>query len=103
MEKNYWNNIKKELVILLDIIRNHLDGDSIDAVEHYIKHDEFEIAFEGLFIEIMKMEKAPNLDYNIYLKLGKKLKLDEESVIDPFFWENFINFIRLSKSSNLEE
>jgi len=36
-------------------VRSELDDESIKTVEHYIQYDEYEMAFEVLFIEIMKL------------------------------------------------
>lgn len=74
-------------------VRSKLDAKSIKFVEHYIKHAEYEMAFEGLFIEIMKIEDVPKIDLIKSRKVAKLLKLDEESVFDDGFWNKFEQYI----------
>lgn len=46
------NNLLRRL---LDANKPNLDLKSIDAVLHYLDHDEYEMAFEGLFIDLMTL------------------------------------------------
>lgn len=40
-------------------VQPNLDKESIDAIKHYLEYGEYEMAFEGLFIEIMKLSLKP--------------------------------------------
>ena len=95
-------NIKEETILinaehllqkLLDQNFERLDAETMEAVQHYLDHSEYEMAYEGLFIELMKLDnKHKNIDYGIYTDLGKKLKLDVESVFDSGFWGKYIKY-----------
>lgn len=52
------------------------------------------MAFEGLFIDLIKSQKiASDKDLNVYVELGKKFNLEEDSVFDGYFWPKFTAFI----------
>jgi len=71
-----------------------LDEDTVDAVRHYVIHDEYEMAFEGLFIEIMNLIKVPGIDFQKSREIALLLKLDKETVFDHNFWGKFDKYIR---------
>ena len=78
---------------LIELCRAKLDSETIDAVQHYIKHDEFEMAFEGLFLDILIMDYWPEgLNIDNYCRVGYKLCLSTESVFDVNFWEKLMLF-----------
>jgi hypothetical protein len=52
------------------------------------------MAFEGLFIEIMKLKVVPKFDLLECRKIGIFLKLNEDSVFDYDFWIKFDNFCK---------
>ena len=93
MEKDNWEYIKSFIQTLLLEVK--LDRESIEAINHYLEHDEYEMAFEGLFIEIMKLEEVPKIDFVESMKVGRKLKLNEESIFDFEFWKKFETFIKI--------
>lgn len=80
--------------IILKTVHSKLDKEAIDFVQHYIEHDEYEMAFEGLFIEIMKLEEIPKIDLFKSKEIGKSLKMNEESVFDFDFWNKFDNYVK---------
>lgn len=88
-----WKYIKEKLKVFLSLVNSKLEKSLIDHIEHYIKHDEYEMAFELLFTEIIKFENLSLIDYKKAEEIGKLLKLDEETVFDPNFWGKFISFI----------
>ncbi len=92
MNKEDWNNIEEFIKKTLEIVRRELNQESIEGVEHYLNHDEYEMAFEGLFIEIMKLKKLPELDMKESEEVALRLKLDEESIFDANFWDKFKTF-----------
>ncbi|CUI04752.1 hypothetical protein [Massilia antarctica] len=58
----------------------HLDAESKDFVRHYLDHDEYKMAFEGLFLELIAtgtFHSSENLA--VYVALGKALNLDSRS------------------------
>src|SRR5688572_3411762 len=75
----------------------NLNAHSQKAIAHYIHHDEYEMAFEGIFIDLMEAGRISS-DRNLeeYEQLGKKLNLDKESVFDGDFWDKFVRFIESS-------
>jgi hypothetical protein len=89
-----WEYIKESLKAILSLVDSKLEKSLIDHIEHYIKHDEYEMAFEVLFTEIIKFENLSLIDYKKVKEIGKLLKLDKETVFDPNFWGNFISFIK---------
>ncbi len=46
---------KKLINELIDKNNEYLDTESKEAILNYIEHDEYEMAFEGLFIELIKL------------------------------------------------
>jgi hypothetical protein len=70
-----------------------LDTESIQSIEHYINCDEYEMAFEILFLEIITNKLAIE-DKTEALNIGKQLKLDEESVFDINFWGRFEQYLK---------
>ncbi len=65
-----------------------LDQETRDSVSHFLAHDEYEMAYEGLLIEMIKSNYKPSREEaDEYLKIGKALGLDKESVFDPDFWK----------------
>lgn len=42
------SDVRKQIVTMLERYSQELDGESKKAVQHYIQHDEYEMAFEGL-------------------------------------------------------
>jgi hypothetical protein len=77
----------------LQTVRAEFNDESINGVEHYVVHAEYEMAFEILFIEIMKLHKYPLIDFQRSWEAGLSLKLNKESVFDPFFWDKFKSYI----------
>jgi hypothetical protein len=70
---------------------NLLSNEDIKEVKHYFNHSEYEIAFEGLLIELIKLEKYPK-DFNFleWKALGEHFKLDKEFVFDETIWKEFL-------------
>jgi hypothetical protein len=84
-----------------------LTNEAIEAIMHYLSHDEYEMAFEGLLIELINIGQYPTsfifLDWK---ELGEHYELDKESVFDELIWEKFIQWCESfsdPKSSSNEE
>ncbi|MCG2617848.1 hypothetical protein LZZ85_26340 [Terrimonas sp. NA20] len=66
--------------------------ESADFVCHYLSHDEYEMAFEALFIEVMKLKSPPLIDLKMANEIAIFLRLNEETVFYPNFWPDFEKF-----------
>ncbi len=92
-EINY-NKIHKAILSLLDIYSDILDADTYNAVMHYLQHGEYEMAFEGLFIDLINANfEIQKIDIDYYFTLGKKLSLNKISIFDYEFWKKFERYI----------
>ncbi|WP_207513119.1 hypothetical protein [Longitalea luteola] len=78
---------------VLSVVASNLEKDLIDFVKHYLYHAEYEMAFEGLFIAIMNFDTVPVIDWRRSIEVGKKLKLDVESIYDENFWTRFSKYV----------
>jgi len=96
MQDENWKYTKEYIQHILSLVQPKLNNDSFESVNHYLKYDEYEMAFEGLFLEIMKMQEIPKIDFYKSREIGEFLKLNEESVFDFEFWEKFENFLAIN-------
>jgi hypothetical protein len=78
---------------VLSIVTPNLEKDLITFVKHYLYHAEYEMAFEGLFIAIMKFDTVPVIDWRKSIEIAKKLKLNMESIYDENFWARFNKYV----------
>ena len=88
-----WNSIKKYIEDTLCFVQNELDDNAVEAVRHYLENAEYEMAFEGLIIEIMNLKYRPAIDWDECRKVGIELGLNQDSVFKIDFWERFENYI----------
>ena len=59
-------------------------------VRHYVAHGEYEIALEGLVLELIQAGERPSpFDYARWSALIVELGLQEESALVGDFWERF--------------
>lgn len=72
--------------------RANLGPETIEGVEHYLQHGEYEMAFEGLCMDLMRGELLVPEDIPSCLKLAKAFRLEEESVFTGNFWETLIGY-----------
>lgn len=73
----------------------HLDTQSQEVVRHYLDHDEYEMAFEGLFLDLIAHGSITSCDkLDVYLALGRSLNLEKESVLDGQFWPKLMRFVQ---------
>ena len=85
---------QKKTELLLQQCEGILCAEAADDVRHYIEHGEPEMAFEGLFIELMRIGRVPeSVDKKSCVKLGEYLNLDVETVLDDDFWIKFTEFL----------
>ena len=92
-ELNYLQNAELMISNLLSASEVKLDKESVNNIKHYLNHSEYEMAFEILFLELMKLNEKPKFNVESYKELAVKLKLNEESVFEPDFWNRFEKFL----------
>ena len=93
-DTEFWTVVDQFLRMLLNQFTDDLDDESIDAVLHYLEHDEYEMAFEGLFIELIKVNAVLSVeDANKCLKIGENLGINKDSVFDMNFWQKLNTFL----------
>ena len=74
--------LKDRVLAIYGRARPTLDESTKAAVEHYLDHDEFEMAFEGLCIEMVKCGSLSRDDAVPFIELATALGLDTEASFD---------------------
>jgi hypothetical protein len=69
--------------------RADLDAESVEVIGLYLDNREYEMAFEGLFLELIKSGKTIKLNASECMSMARQLKLDKETVFDYQFWSKF--------------
>jgi len=96
--KTDWNQIDKFIRYALVQVESFLEPEVINSVKHFLDHAEFEMAFEGLFIEIMKLDAIPKIDMVQSKKVAEQLRLNEETIFDFKFWNKFERYISVNNN-----
>ena len=79
----------------LALCRTRLPIEAIQDVEHWLQHDELELAFESLGLSIMRERVVLGSEERMILfPLGPLLGLDRESVLSASFWEDVSPLLR---------
>lgn len=94
MEEDEWTNVKHFIQRTLKEVESRIGQQSIDSINHYVDHDEYEMAFEILFLIIMELKDFPKIDLLKSKQMAEFLKLNEETVYDTDFWNSFISYIQ---------
>lgn len=94
MDEAHYAYIESYIRSVMFLVQSELASDTAHTIHHYLAHSEFEMAFEGLFIEVMQLPYVPKLDFSESRKVGELLELDQETVFDVDFWNKFRNYIR---------
>ncbi len=90
-----WENISKEIKKILSVCQLYLSQETIDAAMHYIHHDEYEMAAEGLLLDIMELNPIPDcLKKEDCMKLAIACGLNHEVVFCSDFWKKITEFCR---------
>lgn len=90
-----YSEICEAIVALLKMHAGILEPDTYSSVMHYLEHGEYEMAYEGLFIDLIAANFQPqNIDLENYLRIGIKLKLNKESVFKGDFWGYLKDYIK---------
>ncbi|MET3195190.1 hypothetical protein [Bacillus sp. OAE603] len=70
-----------------------LDTEAIKEVRHYYNQGEYEMAFEGLLIELIQIRKYPKgFIFHDWKGLGEVYNLNNESVFDASIWSKFLKW-----------
>ena len=94
LSKHHWLQAEKSIGELLTKFPKHLDLETIRFVKECLTHREYEMAFEGLFIELIDAEIVlSEAEKERYFTLGQDLGLNIESVFDDGFWNAFSKFV----------
>lgn len=89
---NELSSIKNYIYSILD--NKDLTDETKEAVEHYITHSEYEMAFEGLFLDLIEQKITLSKEEKQQaLIFAKSLKLDAETVFSHTFWADFLSYI----------
>ncbi len=84
------NSLCKRLENYIALSESLISEDGLQEVKHFFEHDEYEMAFEGLVIELMTINKYPEqYNYEEWKNMALKFGLDKESVFDGEFWNKF--------------
>jgi hypothetical protein len=87
------HNSEKQLEKLIIVAQTLVQSDGLEGVMHYLEHGEYEMSFEGLVIELMKLEVYPDgFNFSEWKELGLQFRLNEESVFDNDFWNKFLEW-----------
>lgn len=82
MKTTYEREFETCVHALYQQARPMLDESARAAVEHYLGHDEFEMAFEGLCIELVKSNLLSREDAAPFIQLAMAIGLDTEASFD---------------------
>ncbi|MFD9897357.1 hypothetical protein [Mesorhizobium sp. NPDC059025] len=69
------------------------DGEAKEEIDRLLANREYEMAFEGFFLELIALKRQINLDPDRCRELGRALGLDRHSVYDAEFWQKFENYL----------
>ncbi|MDQ2697156.1 MAG: hypothetical protein M3Z21_17600 [Pseudomonadota bacterium] len=87
-------SIAEDLNTLIASCRPYISKEGGDLAQHYLEHDELELAFEALFLDLIEAHHIPpSLNINKWRNIGIHLHLHEESVLEGDFWSKFVNFL----------
>jgi hypothetical protein len=86
--------IRDQLLALVETYKEVLDKETVESVRHFVDHDEYEMGYEGLFIELMKAGFNPgDMKFDLYLNIGKLLGLDKKNVFVDGFWKKLTDHV----------
>ena len=95
-----WSGIRDKILTILRKHEKGLPAESREAVEHYLDVGEYEIAFEGLCLDLIEQRLLTADDLAACVELGEVLGLDEETVLRGDFWALLIEQRRLAEAGS---
>jgi hypothetical protein len=90
LEEKSWQETSNRIRALLTGYRMSLPNSTVEAVEHYLNHDEYEMAPEGLCIDLMEQSDDQEVDWAECVDLCQSMGLHKESSFDPTFWARLV-------------
>lgn len=88
------DELVRDLQDLLDACREILGPETSAAVQHYLDHDEFEMALEGLLLELCRARRVPaGFDGNRWLATAAAFQLDTKPNFDGRFGETLTRWV----------
>ena len=85
--------MEAKLLRVINECNEYLDREAIDEVMHFYNHGEFEMALEGLLIEMINAKEYPKkCQISDVISLCYYYKIDKESVFDSEIWNKFLNW-----------
>ena len=101
MEKEIWENVEIFIKDVLRTVHHKIDAGASREIEHFTKYDEYEMAFEILFNEIIKLKEVPQIDFKKSKEIAQFLKLDVETIYDVEFWTKFEKLVATPSTSEI--
>ncbi|WP_052559462.1 hypothetical protein [Enhygromyxa salina] len=80
-----WEQVRNEAAAILAEHADKLGVKTIDSVNHYLDHEEYEMAVEGLCLDLLSLDDA-EVDWPRCVSLASVVGLDKVSVFDSEFW-----------------
>lgn len=80
------------------LIRGNMEAAGFDTetkaeLDRLLINREYEMAFEGFFVELMTQKRQININAEKCRELGRMLGLDRHSVYDAEFWRKFESYL----------
>lgn len=80
---------------LIEASKGILTAETLSSVMHYYEHGEYEMAYEGLVLELIRSGKhPPGFDFLEWKNLAVSFNLDNDPVFDRDFWGKFVEWGR---------
>lgn len=96
--------MEEKLKIIIEKCVAILDAESIKEVWHFYDHGEYEMALEGLLIELTTARKYPsNYDFNQLNELVLYYDLKNEAVFDVNIWEKYICWSKQNNAYGIQD
>ncbi|GAA0621241.1 hypothetical protein [Thalassospira tepidiphila] len=91
-----WNKLVSDIQSEIDANTTIIPSNHLDYIQHYLDHDEYSMAFEYLYLEIMEREDSHfTLGKEKALEIALFFGLDDENecMVDGKFWPKFKSFL----------
>ena len=86
----------KQIGIYIEQSKSCLNEEQIDAVLDYYNHGEYEMAFEGLMIELISNNCYPDcFSFTNWLQVGENCKINLYANFDDTIWNRFLEWAQL--------
>ncbi len=75
---------------MMALVSRHASAETRESVEHYLGHGEYEIALEGLCIDLMDSAEMTAADFSECVALGRIVRRDQQTVLRDDFWPTLL-------------